>query len=446
MKIRRFFAKDMKGALAQVKLELGSEAVIMSKTKLADGIEVVAAYDQEPVTRQPQTSVASAQTRSSIGTPRAFSTRTDTAPKASPSLSEIIGDQGPDSLKALLEKQHEDKLSPLATPATTVPEPTAKISTADSKPLVQPANQPADNAAMDDLRDELSSLRNVLQFQVSELFKEKAAHSQPQHQYLSQQLENMGISSRLAGELVSYAPADVSEREAWVFLLKLLANKIHTPQQNLLQTGGVVSLVGPTGTGKTTTLAKLAAQFALQHGPESVAMVTIDSYRIAAYEQLATFGKIIGCTVKKAANSDELADVLYQLKNKKLVLIDTAGFSQRDTRLLSQLATLKSQNYATIKHYLVLQANTQKQALIQSIQSYTDVNIEGCILTKLDETFSLGESLSVVIEQQLPVCFVTDGQKVPEDIKVAESRYLVSSSAKLYQKYNDNVQQRVVSR
>jgi flagellar biosynthesis protein FlhF len=256
----------------------------------------------------------------------------------------------------------------------------------------------------------------------------------------------MGISTQLAAELVSYAPTDVTEREAWVFILKLLANKIQTPQKNLLQSGGIVSLVGPTGTGKTTTLAKLAAQFALQHGADSVAMVTIDSYRIAAYEQLATFGKIIGCSVKKAANTDELADVLYQLKDKKLVLIDTAGFSQRDSRLMSQLATLKSQNYATIKHYLVLQANTQKQALIQSIQSYADVKIEGCILTKLDETFSLGESLSVVIEQQLPVCFITDGQKVPEDIKVAESRYLVSTSAKLYQKYNDNVQQSAVSR
>lgn len=442
MKIRRFFAKDMKGALAQVKQELGSDAVIMSKTKLADGIEVVAAYDQEPVTRQTQTPPPSAQPRNVSHQSASFTQRTAPATKASPSLSEIIGDQGPDSLKALLEKQHETKAE--VEPAVAIVPKT--VSTGDQHTTTKSLEQPVANAAMDELRDELSSLRNVLQFQVSELFKEKAAHSQPQHQYLSQQLQNMGISTRLAAELVSYAPTDVTEREAWVFILKLLANKIQTPQKNLLQSGGIVSLVGPTGTGKTTTLAKLAAQFALQHGADSVAMVTIDSYRIAAYEQLATFGKIIGCSVKKAANTDELADVLYQLKDKKLVLIDTAGFSQRDSRLMSQLATLKSQNYATIKHYLVLQGNTQKQALIQSIQSYADVKIEGCILTKLDETFSLGESLSVVIEQQLPVCFVTDGQKVPEDIKVAESRYLVSTSAKLYQKYNDNVQQSVVSR
>jgi flagellar biosynthesis protein FlhF len=174
-------------------------------------------------------------------------------------------------------------------------------------------------------------------------------------------------------------------------------------------------------------------------------MVTIDSYRIAAYEQLATYGKIIGCTVKKAASANELTEIIGQLKHKKLVLIDTAGFGQRDSRLITQSDTLNAQTCVKIKHYMVLPANAQKQALIQSLKSYDGLWVEGCILSKIDETYSLGEALSVLIEQQLPACFITDGQKVPEDLKLAESKYLVSTSAKLYQQYNKVEQPKVMS-
>ncbi len=435
MKIRRFFAKDMRDAMNQVKQELGSDAVIMSKTKLEDGIEVVAAYDQEPKVqrRDPQSKPAAKK-----NAPRQFAsalsaaTSERNATNATPTLSEIIGDQGPDSLKALLDRGVNSSAEASNTEVKSGP---SNKKSSSEKPVVNVSDS-QHHKAMDDMRDELSSIRNVLQFQVAELFKEKNAQEQPHIHYLREQLACMGLTNAIVEELLSYAPDTVSEREAWVFLLKLLANKIKVPKRSFLQTGGIVSLIGPTGAGKTTTAAKLAAQFASRHGADSVALVTIDSYRIAAFEQLATYGKIIGCTVKKAANEQQLSDVLQQLKNKKLVLIDTAGFNQRDSRLMTQTGVLTGQNNGKIKHVMVLPANGQKQALVQSIKSYDGLSIEGCILSKIDETFSLGEAISVLIEQQLPATFITDGQKVPEDLKAAESRYLVSTAAKLYQQYS----------
>ena len=219
------------------------------------------------------------------------------------------------------------------------------------------------------------------------------------------------------------------------FLLKLLANRISTTGNAILNQQGIVALVGPTGTGKTTTVAKLAARYAQKYGAEQVALVTIDSYRIAAYEQLATYGKIIGCSVKKAQNEQELSDVLYQLRNKRLVLIDTAGFGQRDSRLIKQLDTLNHHSCANIKKYLVMQANTQYQVMERTIRAYKPISLQGCIFTKLDECYSLGEAISAAIKNQLAISYLTDGQRVPEDLKVADGKYLISTAAKLYKKY-----------
>ena len=257
----------------------------------------------------------------------------------------------------------------------------------------------------------------------------------PQQRYLHQQLCDMGISQALAAQLVTYTPADCNEREAWLYLLKLLSNRLTTNNDDILTQQGVVALVGPTGTGKTTTIAKLAARYAQKYGADQVALITIDTYRIAAYEQLATYGKIIGCPVRKAQSGEQLADLLFQLRNKRLVLIDTAGFSQRDSRLISQLATFGQVSGQQVKNYLVVQGNTQQATLKHIINAYKSIDLQGCIITKLDECYSLGEVISNVIEAQLPVSYVADGQQVPEDIHVANAKSIISLAAKLYKKY-----------
>ncbi len=484
MKIRRFFGKDMREALSQVKAELGSDAVIMSNRKVADGIELVAAYDKEP------------EAKLNLNT-RHDNKASAGLQKATPSLSEIIGDDGPDNLRALLEKQAAERnaAADAATqqnaPRQVQPhsqrdhaqpqyqsQPKAQAQPHSQRPQQQTAQQDNDvfsfadvfnhgrnntppasqmspdfeaapsqqapsnyaqgNSELDAIKEELASLRNVLQYQVADLMEAKKKRQRPVHSYLMQCLTGMGLSDALAEQLVHYTPSQYTEREAWIYLLNLLANRLNVSGNDILTQTGVVALVGPTGTGKTTTVAKLAARYAQKYGAEQVAMITIDTYRIAAYEQLATYGKIIGCTTRKAQSSEELAEQLFQLRHKRLILIDTAGFSQRDSRLIQQLGQFSNGQMQPVRKYLVAQANTQYPALQRIISAYNSVKLDGCIFTKIDECYSLGEVLSVAVEQQLPVSYVTDGQQVPEDIKVADAKSLVSAAAKLYKKYGLN--------
>jgi flagellar biosynthesis protein FlhF len=462
MKIRRFFGKDMREALKAVKEELGQDAVIMSNRKVADGVELVAAYDKEQ-----DTSVASASAKHANET------------KAVPTLSEIIGDDGPDSLKALLEKQAKATASTqqnaaaqsaVQTERQAAPAFSSALESAKHNATLNASLQPELNAHSDSessipkhtshnpsnyddwqdhqeesanpnslshIKEELATLRQVLQYQVADLFDAKKQRQKPIHGFIRNQLLGLGLSYSLAEQLSEFVPATATEREAWQYVLQLMVNRLSMSGNNLLSQRGAVALMGPTGTGKTTTIAKLAARYAKKYGPDSVAMVTIDTYRIAAFEQLQTYGKIIGCVVKRAENAQVLSEILFQLRHKRMIFIDTAGFSQRDKRLVEQLEQLSNTN-VDVKRYLVLQANTQYPALNQAVQAYESETMDGCIVTKLDECYSLGETLSVAMEHQLPLSFVTDGQQVPEDIRPADAKSLVSIAAKLYKKFGMN--------
>lgn len=432
MKIRRFYGKDMREALKQVKDELGSDAVIMSNKKLADGVEIVAAYDNDPV-KAPDVPKVDTIKPSQIKRPSMKHPLANEPASRKPpiSLSEIIGDTGPDSLRALLDKQSSELNHQPENEESEI----AKAPFIDDIELEKEPAVRSSASEMQDIREELKSLRDVLEFQVSGILNQQSHQRHPLQSYMTHRLEGMGISTDLAEEVVSYIPENMNERDSWLFLLKLLANRLKTGHNDILGQRGVVALLGPTGTGKTTTIAKLAAKYAQVHGADKVALITTDTYRIAAYEQLATYGKIIGCTVKKANDAQALSDLLYQFRSKSLVLIDTAGFSQRDVRLIKQLDTLDKANCANIKKYLVLQANTQYRVLSSTIKNYEKISLQGCIFTKLDECYSLGELVSVAAESGLPVSYVTNGQKVPEDLKIANAKELISMSAKLYKKY-----------
>ena len=424
MKIKRFYGKDMRETLKQVKDELGGDAVIMSNKKYADGIEIMAAYDKEP----------DAQLVPKKEGPKVQANLN----RKTPTLSEIIGDTGPDSLKALLEKQSKGTSSLKTNDVKPVYKTQQQVYSGHSIPARAPSTSQENNQQQDalkEMRQELSSLRQILQFQVSGLITQEKNRKHPLHGYLLQRLKQMGISDDLAEEVVSYAPEAADERQSWLFLLKLLANRLQTKHDDILSNPGVVALMGPTGTGKTTTIAKLAAQAAHKFGVDQVAIITLDNYRIGAYEQIATYGKIIGCSVKQAQNSDELSDLLYQFRNKRLVLVDTAGFSQKDARLIKQLDTMKQNSCANIRHYLVMQANCQYRVMQQTVNEYRQISLQGCILTKLDECYSLGEVISVAIENKLQICYLADGQRVPEDLQSASTKFLITSAAKLYKKF-----------
>jgi len=196
---------------------------------------------------------------------------------------------------------------------------------------------------------------------------------------------------------------------------------------------GVIALLGASGVGKTTTIAKLAVRYALKFGPDQLALVTTDSYRLAAYEELRTLGRILDVPIRQVDEHNSLDDVLASLKHKSMILIDTAGFHPGDEERMHQLKMLENSDLA-IKKLLVLPSTSQSKVLKSVYELMATVNLDGCVLTKVDETNSLGEVLSLVVENKLPVAYITNGQKIPNDIGKARPEKLVQGLDASYPK------------
>jgi flagellar biosynthesis protein FlhF len=291
---------------------------------------------------------------------------------------------------------------------------------------------------LEEMKEEMTSIRRLLEHQVSGLMWQEVERREPLRAMLIKRLERMGVSSDLADQLACYIPEDTAPTKAWKALLGLVADQVPVSQKDILKRGGVVALLGPTGVGKTTTIAKLAARAAMEYGSDNVALVSTDTYRIGAHEQLAIYGRIMGCPVKVAKDSNELADVIYQLRNRRLILVDTAGMGQRDVRLSEQLDTLMQETGEVIHSYLVLPATAQRKVLQETIDHFKRIPLSGCIMTKLDESLSLGEFLSVVVQNALPVTYIANGQRVPEDIVIAQPKYMVAKANELLEKSTDD--------
>ena len=234
-----------------------------------------------------------------------------------------------------------------------------------------------------------------------------------------------GFAEDFAMNLTNSLPASQTLRQSWRDLETTLVHNMIIGNDEILRHGGAVTLVGPTGVGKTTTIAKLAAHFSMKYGSDQVALVTTDNYRIGAYEQLQTYGRIMGCVVKSLSNMSDMQNVLYQLRNKRLVLIDTAGMGQRDQRLAVQLDELINSCNVHIHNYLVLPATGQRKVLQDAYEQFSRIELSGAVLTKLDESLCIGDALSVCMQNQLPISYVTNGQRVPEDLSVANAQQLV---------------------
>jgi len=192
----------------------------------------------------------------------------------------------------------------------------------------------------------------------------------------------------------------------------------------------VFALVGPTGVGKTTSTAKLAARCVMRHGPEKLALITTDAYRIGAHEQLRIYGKILGVMVHSVKEEADLRIALKELKNKHTVLIDTVGVSQRDRMVTEQVAMLTGAG-ADVKRLLCLNATATQETLNEVVRAYQGSGLAGCIMTKLDEAASIGSVLDVVVRQKLKLLYVSNGQRVPEDLHLADRGYLIDRAFKL---------------
>ncbi|NRF26600.1 flagellar biosynthesis protein FlhF [Vibrio coralliilyticus] len=481
MKIKRFFAKDMRTALLQVKGELGDDAVIMSNKKVAGGVEIVAAVDNEtaaarsgtnynsqprynnsqaaanmksaPTSKQRQLDEDRVSLQGKANSGRSMTKRfANMLKQYSNGAGEADGNEpeSADSLSALLKRQsaargdnngvqvrEDSPLARLIAEDRSAERPAPRLDpTRYERSRAEEQNVRGED--LEDMREEMTSIRRLLEHQVSGLMWQEVERREPLRAMLIKRLERMGVSAELADQLACYIPEDTPPTKAWKALLGLVSDQIPISKQDILKRGGVVALLGPTGVGKTTTVAKLAARAAMEFGSDNVALVTTDTYRIGAHEQLSIYGRIMGCAVKVAKDSKELADVIYQLRNRRLILVDTAGMGQRDVRLSEQLDTLMHESGEVIHSYLVLPATAQRKVLQETIDHFKRIPLSGCILTKLDESLSLGEFVSVVVQNSLPVAYIANGQRVPEDIVIAQPKYMVAKANELLEKSTDD--------
>lgn len=219
------------------------------------------------------------------------------------------------------------------------------------------------------------------------------------------------LSKLLLGTVKSVNDFD----SAWSQIEVRLKDKLSMTQECVIEAGGIVALVGPTGVGKTTTIAKIAAQYAMQHGNSDIAIISTDHFRIGAHDQISIYGSILNVPVVTANDESELHKALKIVKNKKLVLIDTAGLSQRDARVQEVMQALSKLSKDLIT-YLVVSANSQLCVQKEIINNFRSDNINGVVVSKTDEASQIGGVLTALIEQSLPLAYETTGQRVPEDI------------------------------
>lgn len=403
MNVRKFTAGTSREAWRQVREALGPDAVILSNRTVNGMIEILALAPEdmsalaEPVIERP---VPSKETLAALG-----AKRIDTAQAIQPAR--------PVAKHAPAET---DQASGLAG---------ALAASRESAP--RPADPAAELAVV---MNEIRSMRGMLESQLAEIAWSTQQKREPMKAAVMREMLSAGFSASLARYLTQNMPGTEKDGLAWVKSV-LARNLAAVSNENeILDKGGVYALVGPTGVGKTTTTAKLAARCVMRHGAGKLALITTDGYRIGGYEQLRIYGKILGVMVHSVKDETDLRIALDELKNKHMVLIDTVGMGQRDKMVAEQIAMLSGAD-AKVKRLLCLSATSTGETLNEVVRSYQGDGLAGCIMTKLDEAATVGNVLDVMIRQKLNLYYVANGQRVPEDLHVPNRHYLVDRAFKL---------------
>jgi flagellar biosynthesis protein FlhF len=273
---------------------------------------------------------------------------------------------------------------------------------------------------------ELRSMRSMFETRLAEISWGSRQEREPLRADLMRGMLSAGFSPGMARYLVEHLPEQEKADGGMRWICRALERNLMTVgnEDALLDKGGVYALVGPTGVGKTTTTAKLAARFVMRHGAGKLALITTDGYRIGGFEQLRIYGKILGVMVHSVKEQADLRIALDELRGKYTVLIDTVGMSQRDRMVADQIAML-SNTGKDVKRLLCLSATSTGETLNEVVSAYKGNGLAGCIMTKTDEAATIGNVLDVIIRQKLMLYYVANGQRVPEDLEVANAGALI---------------------
>ena len=438
MNIKRFFGKNSREALSLVRKELGEDAVILSNRAINGGNEIMA-FKEEDMHSMMQndtgdTAVDNAPAPSNLKQESRPSNYNSNEPTTLLSL--IHSNRA--KLAAINENKPEASAAKMSHEAT--------INHAEKhdsqKELTQAVNghhltgkqsaSQESNLKMTEMLSEMRDMRSVIESQLTTISWGNIQQRDPSKSSILNTLLSAGFSAALSRQLAEKMPENLSTENATAWIKSILTLNLNTIENDaeVLDQGGIFALIGPTGVGKTTTTAKLAARYVMKHGTENLGIITTDAYRIGGHEQLRIYGKILGVMVHAVKDEADLKIALNELKNKHTILIDTVGVSQRDRMVAEQIAMLSNTNMP-IKKLLCLNATNTGETLIDVITAYKGKGLDGCIITKLDEAATIGNALDVIIREKIKLYYVANGQRVPEDIHLANKQYLVQHALKL---------------
>jgi flagellar biosynthesis protein FlhF len=418
MNVRKFIAATARDALHKVKETLGPDAIILSNRGIPGGVEImaVAALDMAMIVPTPgrEAPLHTNDYTVSLSAPA----RQAATPAPSVPLHLAPRPAAPPRPQSASPVAHA--LPPLSPrPAPLIDRPRAQGDQPKAEAEVVPA------AVMDEIR----ALRKIVEQHLAGFAWGESARSEPVKTEVLRQMLDAGFSPQFARELLEQLPRhlDVKQAMAWVKSGADRSLLTINAENDIVDRGGIYALVGPTGVGKTTTTAKLAARCVLRHGASKVALVTTDGYRIGAHEQLRIYGRILGVSVHLVKDAEDLRQTLQDLQHKHMVLVDTMGMSQRDRLVGEQVAMFGTSN---VKRLLLLNATARGDTLDDVVRAYNGPDLAGCILTKVDEAASLATSLDVIMRHGLRLHYVSNGQRVPEDLHLPNRAYLLHRAFK----------------
>ncbi len=402
MNVKKFTAPSARDALRKVRDALGPDAVILSN-RAVDGVVEILALASDDV--------------ASISAPA----------HGSPM------DQPQPQLSLPPETYVNRRAAPAPAPVHEAFD-MSLMATQMSSMMQQAIAHAKDSAAaeMSGMMSEIRAMRGLMESQLAEIAWSTTQQREPQKTAVLREMLAAGFSASLSRYLIEKLPNGKDSADSLRWIKTVLARNLTTisNEDEILEKGGVFALVGPTGVGKTTSTAKLAARCVMRHGPEKLALITTDAYRIGGHEQLRIYGKILGVMVHSVKDEADLRIALKELRNKHTVLIDTVGVSQRDQNVAEQVAMLSATG-ADVKRLLCLNSTSTNETLNEVVRAYQGSGLAGCIMTKLDEAASIGNVLDVVIRQKLNLFYISNGQRVPEDLHLADKAMLVDRAFRL---------------
>lgn len=453
MNIRRFFGKNSREALSMVRKELGDNAVILSNRAVHGGNEIMAFREDEmnaivnsesPVNMMAQApqvqefDYAQSENREEPTTLLSLLNKSNHA-----STHDLHASMADGLNNTRIAANNLTSMSHLSTDidddidmeVELNPRTNSKQRLISGKVTEEPATAPKKRASeqaatsqqMAFMLSEMRNMRSVIESQLTAISWANIQQREPVRSETLSLLLGAGFSPALSRYLTEKMPENLDVRKATAWVKYILGRNLNTIENEteVLDQGGVFALIGPTGVGKTTTTAKLAARYVMKHGTQNLGLITTDAYRVGGHEQLRIYGKILGVMVHAVKDEADLKIALNELKNKHTILIDTVGVSQRDRMVTEQIAMLSSTK-TPIKKLLCLNATNTGETLTDVIHAYKGKGLDGCIITKLDEAATIGNTLDVIIREKLKLFYTANGQRVPEDINLANKVDLIN--------------------